>query len=207
MRWALALLLALATGVGALYWVTDGFTVLTAEGARRQAIALHAQALPDAQLVQSDGRAVSLLQDLSSDGRVAIINFFYSRCVSLCLAQGAQTERLQRAIDERGLSARVRLLSISFDPRDDAQELSSYARRMNALPGIWRFLSFTDPAQRERLLAIFGIVVVPAPLGQFEHNAAFHVVTADGRLARIVDLEDPGEALQVAQDLATRGTK
>ncbi|HUH40287.1 MAG TPA: SCO family protein [Castellaniella sp.] len=205
MRWALALLLALSTGVGALYWVTDSFTVLTAEGARRQAIALHAQALPDVQLLRADGQGVSLLQDLSSDGRVAIVNFFYSRCVSLCLAQGAQTERLQRAIDERGLSGQLRLLSISFDPRDGAPELSSYARRMHALPGIWRFLTLTDPAQRQRLLAIFGIVVVPAPLGQFEHNAAFHVVTANGRLARIIDLDDPGEALQVAQDLATRG--
>src|SRR5690606_37079211 len=158
---------------------------------RRQSIALHAQALPDVQLLQADGQAVSLLQDLSNDGRVAIVNFFYSRCMSLCLAQGAQTERLQRAIDERGLSAHLRLLSISFDPRDGAPELASYARRMNALPEIWRFLTLTDPAQRERLLAIFGIVVVPAPLGQFEHNAAFHVVTADGRLARIIDLEDP----------------
>ncbi|MER1968818.1 SCO family protein [Castellaniella sp. GW247-6E4] len=202
MRWALALLLALATGVGALYWVTAGFTALTAEDARREAVALEPRPLPDARVLAADGRTLSLLDVLSADGRVAIINFFYSRCVSLCLAQGAQTERLQRAIDEQGLAGRVRLISLSFDSRDRAPELADYARRMHARPEIWQFLSFADPAARDRLLSLFGIVVVPAPLGQFEHNAAFHVVTPGGRLARIVDLDDPGEALQAAEALA-----
>lgn len=202
MRWALALLLALAAGTGALYWVTAGFTVLTAEGARRQAVALEPRPLPDAPVIGADGRATTLLADLSADGRVAIVNFFYSRCMSLCLAQGWQTERLQRAIDERGLAARVRLLSISFDPRDGARELADYARRMHAQARTWQFLSFADPEAGARLLDLFGIVVVPAPLAQFEHNAAFHVVTPDGRLARIVDLDDPGDALQAAVDLA-----
>jgi len=202
MRWALALLLALAAGTGTLYWVTAGFTVLTAEGARRQAVALEPRPLPDAPVIGADGRATTLLADLSADGRVAIVNFFYSRCMSLCLAQGSQTERLQRAIDERDLAARVRLLSISFDPRDGARELADYARRMHAQARTWQFLSFADPEAGARLLGLFGIVVVPAPLGQFEHNAAFHVVTPDGRLARIVDLDDPGDALQAAVDLA-----
>jgi len=202
MRWALALLLALAAGAGSLYWVTAGFTALTAEDARRQAVASDPRPLPDARVLRPDGATVSLLEDLRADGRVAIVNFFYSRCESLCLAQGSQTGRLQQAIGERGLASRVRLLSISFDPRDRAHELAGYARRMDARPDVWQFLSFADPGERDRLLGIFGIVVVPAPLGQFEHNAAFHVVTPDGRLARIVDLDDPGEALRVAETLA-----
>uniref|UniRef100_UPI003341592C SCO family protein n=1 Tax=Castellaniella defragrans TaxID=75697 RepID=UPI003341592C len=207
MRWTLALLLSLFAGVGALYWGTAGFTALTAEDARRQDVALDPPSLPDAWVLGADGRTVSLREALSADGRVAIVNFFYSRCASLCLSQGVQTERLQQAIDERGLTARVRLLSISFDPRDQGRELAGYAGRMSAHPEIWRFLSFADPGGRDRLLRLFGIVVVPAPLGQFEHNAAFHVVTPDGRLARIVDLDDPGEALRVAEGLAARASR
>ncbi len=202
MRWVLALLLALLAGVGALYWVTAGFSVVTAEAARRQAVAAEPRPLPDARVLAADGTIASLLGNLSADGRVAIVTFFYSRCMSLCLAQGSQTERLQRAIVEQGLDERVRLLSISFDPRDGARELDDYAQRMKAVPRIWQFLSFVDPETRTRLLDLFGIVVVAAPLAQFEHNAAFHVVTPDGRLARILDLDEPGATLLLARQLA-----
>lgn len=202
MRWVLSLVLALAAGIGALYWQTDGFTVLTAEGARRNEVALHPRAIPDIQVLDEQGAQASLLGNLHADGRVAIVNFFYTRCMSLCLAQGSQAERLQRAIDERGLDSRVRLLSISFDPRDTATDLSRYARRMGAEDPVWQFVSIDDPTQRDRLLSLFGIIVIPAPLGEFEHNAAFHVVTADGRLARIFDLDEPGLALEAAEAMS-----
>ena len=204
MRWVCALVLALAAGIGALYGLTDGLTVLTAEAARRQDVASHPRALPTARLLAGDGHPVDLQQDLRRDGRVAIVNFFYTRCLSLCLAQGSLTERLQQAITARGLQDRIRLISLSFDPRDRAPDLARYAVRMGADSRVWQFLSFAQPAQRDAVLALFGITVVPAPLGEFEHNAAFHVVTPDGRLARILDLDDPGLALQAAESVAAR---
>jgi len=204
-RWVLALAVSLVAGIWPIWWMTDGFSVLTAEDARREAVARSPRPIPDVRVIEADGRMASLRRALEDDGRVAIVSFFYSRCTSLCLAQGSQVERLQRAIYDRGLDARVRLLSISFDPRDHARELTSYAQRMHAQPGVWQFLALPDGPQHDRLLSLFGIVVVPAPLGQFEHNAAFHVVTPQGRLARIVDLDEPGEALHVAEILAGQG--
>jgi len=202
MRWVFALVLALAAGVGALYGLSDGFTVLTAEAARRQDVAAHPRAIPTAQVLAGDGHSVDLRRDLRRDGRVAIVNFFYTRCLSLCLAQGSLTERLQQAISARGLQDRIRLISLSFDPRDHAPDLARYAVRMGADPAIWQFLSFAQPGQRDAALALFGITVVPAPLGEFEHNAAFHVVTPDGRLARVFDLDEPGLALEAAVSLS-----
>lgn len=202
MRWVASLLLAFVVGVGALYWQTDGFTALTAEAARRNEVATTPRPVPAVQVFDERGVTRPLLDDLRADGRVAIVNFFYTRCMSLCLVQGSQAERLQRAIDERGLSHRVRLLSISFDPRERAQDLARYAQRMNAEPGIWQFVSLPDTGERNRMLSLFGILVIPAPLGEFEHNAAFHVVTPDGRLARIVDMDEPGLALEAAEDLS-----
>jgi protein SCO1/2 len=204
MRWIFSLLLALALGVGALYWQTDGFTVLTAEDARRAEVAANPRPLPPAQVLDESAATRPLLDDLRDDGRVAIVNFFYTRCMSLCLVQASQMERLQRAIEERGLSRRLRLLSISFDPRERAQDLARYAVRMNAEPAVWEFVSLPEAAQRQDILALFGIIVIPAPLAEFEHNAAFHVVTPDGRLARIVDMEEPGLALAVAEELSVR---
>ncbi|MDY0309322.1 MAG: SCO family protein [Castellaniella sp.] len=205
MRWILALAVALAAGLGALYGLTDGFTVLTAEAARRQDVARNPRPIPAVQVLYGDGRIQSLNQDLRRDGRIAIVNFFYTRCLSLCLVQGSLTERLQRAIVEHGLQDRIRLISISFDPRERPSDLSRYAVRMNADPAVWQFLSFAQPAQRDAALDLFGITVVPAPLGEFEHNAAFHIVTPDGRLARVLDLDDPGLALLAAKDEAERG--
>ncbi|MBV6272876.1 SCO family protein [Alcaligenaceae bacterium CGII-47] len=202
MRWVVSLLLAFLAGGAALYWQTDGFTALTAEDARRNEIAANPRPVPAVQVFDEHGASLSLLDDLHTDGRVAIVNFFYTRCMSLCLAQGSQAQSLQRAIDERGLSHRVRLLSISFDPRERAQDLSRYAQRMNAQANVWEFLSLPDATQRAQMLSLFGIIVIPAPLGEFEHNAAFHVVTPEGRLARVVSMDEPGLALEVAQALS-----
>src|SRR5690606_11570691 len=191
MRWTLTLLLALTVGLGALYGLTDGFSVVTAESARRREVALSPRSLADAQVVDGHGRASSLRSDLQTDGRVAIVNFFYTRCISLCLAQGYVTQRLQEAILAEGLSSRVRLLSISFDPRDRAPDLSRYATGMHADPAVWQFQAFAQQRQGAAVLKQFGITVVPAVLGDFEHNAALHVVTPDGRLIRIVDIDEP----------------
>ncbi|MBV2180586.1 MAG: SCO family protein [Castellaniella sp.] len=203
MRWILSLVLALVAGIGTLYGLTDGFTVLTAEAARRQAVAAQPRPVPAAHVLDSAGGVDLLTRNLRDDGRVAIVNFFYTRCVALCLAQGSLTERLQQAIEAEGLQHRIRLISISFDPRDQARDLARYAVRMGADTAVWQFLSFTQPAQRDAVLDLFGIMVVPAPLGEFEHNAAFHIVTPDGRLARIVDLDDPGLALNAAKSFMT----
>lgn len=199
MRWVVSLILALAAGVGVLFGLTNGFTALTAETARRQDIQAHPREIPSARVLTDSGQQQSLRQLLHDDGRVAIVNFFYARCISLCLAQGSLTERLQNTIQAEGLQDKLRLISLSFDPRDDAQDLARYSVRMGADPHVWQFYTLENPTQRKAILDLFGIVVVPAPLGEFEHNAAFHVVTPDGRLVRIVDLDDPGWALKAAK--------
>jgi protein SCO1/2 len=203
-RWVLSLVLALAAGIGLLYGLTDGYTALTAETARRQAIARQPRDIPPALVRNASDQVFALGDDLRRDGRVAIVNFFYTRCMSLCLAQGSLTERLQQAIRTEGLQDRVRLISISFDLRDRPANLARYAQRMGAEADLWQFFVFAQADQRDALLDQFGIVRVPAPLGEFEHNAAFHIVTPQGRLARIVDLDEPGEALSVAAALSER---
>ena len=202
MRGLICVVLSLFIGVGVLYGLTDGFTALTAETARRQTIAATTPVVPDIQLLDQAGRVLSLHSALANDGRVAIVVFFYTRCMSLCLAQGFVTERLQNAINVSGLQSKIRLVSISFDPRDGTDDLRRYAGRMNANAAVWRFWSVPDARQRHALLSLFGITVVPAPLGEFVHNAAFHVVSSDGRLRLIVDEDEPGLALQKAQQLA-----
>ena len=161
--------------------------------------------VPDFQVVDAEGRQQALRELLARDGRVWIVDFVYTRCQTLCLSLGTVFQQLQAQVLAQGLQDRVGLLSISFDPAQDRPAaLADYARRMRMQPGAWQLLSLAEPGDRRRLLDSFGIMVVPAPLGEFEHNAALHLVTADGRLVQILGLEQGTQALALAQALAQR---
>jgi protein SCO1/2 len=114
---------------------------------------------------------------------------------------------MQQALQARGLAHKIRLLSISFDNRDGQPDLAAYAQHMHAQPTVWRFAQVVDVKERAALLQAFGITVVPAPLGEYQHNAAFHLLTPDGRLVRIVDYDRAETALDYAVSLARRGRR
>lgn len=198
MKSVFTVVLILMLGGWATFAQTDGFTVLTTETARRTRIAQHPVEIPTANVWLAAGQTADLGTALAADQRVAIVNFMFTRCISVCLAMGTEFQQLQNEIKSRGLEDRVRLVSISFDPDDTPKWLARYQDRMDADPDIWQAVSVVDDAERQALLDTFGIVVVPAPLGQFEHNTAYHVVTPAGRLARIVDINKAAFALHYA---------
>src|SRR3546814_8005476 len=80
---------------------------------------------------------------------------------------------------------KVYLLSISFDPADTPLQLARYAQSLHADASLWQFAVMPDSAQRTAVLDAFGIMVVPAPMKQFAHNAAYYLVEPDGRSQRI----------------------
>jgi len=205
-RTAIATALVGVAGFAAFAGLTRGFTVLTSEAARRDAIEALPVAVPVLQGVDQAGRRHALFADIESKGlrpRVTIVDFIYTRCAGVCSALGGSYQQLQAEIRARHLEDRVRLVTVSFDPQHDTpQTLAAYAQQMRADAGVWTLVSPQRPAQLPSLLAAFGIVVVPAPMAQFQHNAAFHVLDLQGRLARIVDLDDPRGALEAALSLS-----
>jgi protein SCO1/2 len=207
MRMIMAIFLVFVIGAGAIYRVTDGLRVVTSEQARRLSIAEHPRKIPDTAIQFERGSIVSLSHALDSDGRVTIVNFIYTRCNAICSVMSTQFQQLQDAICANGLSNSVRLLSISFDPEDAPEQLAAYAMRMHAQPDLWRFTSVPDATQRAALLNAFGITVILAPLGAFEHNAAFHIVTRDGRLSHVVDYDSPDTVMALAAIAARKATK
>lgn len=194
-----ASLLVLLIGLGGLLYATEGGRAYTTETLRRTAVDRAPQSIPDLQLVDDSGRHLSLHAMLAGDGRVRIVDFIYTRCQTVCTSLASVTQRLQADILAHQLQSRVAVLSISFDPvSDDPPALKAYAQRLRMDPSVWQAVSLAQPSDRRRLLDAFGIMVVPAPLGEFEHNAALHIVDASGRLVRIVDADAPGEALAAA---------
>ena len=53
----------------------------------------------------------------------------------------------------------------------------------------WRFARVRDARDLAPLLRAFGIIVIPDAGGDFQHNAAVHLLDAEGRLARVLDLD------------------
>ena len=205
---ALAVLLA---GLAVLWWATHGGQGFTTEALRRQQIEQHPQLIAPFALTTSGGKNTQLSTQrstqrnthlstlLAADKKVWLVDFVYTRCQTVCSALGSVYQQLQAQIEARGLEKTVGLLSISFDPaNDDASRLADYAARMQMNPAVWQIATLSDWQDRRRLLDEFGIMVIPAPLGEFEHNAALHLVNSQGVLVKIMDYLDYATALDVA---------
>ena len=205
-RTSLASALLLVCGWGAATWLTDGFQVWTDEGARRLEVALQPVPAPRVMAQGPDVGTLELPQLLARHGGVTIVDFFYTRCLTVCRTLGGSFQQLQDALQadaQAGRPSGVRLLSISVDgARDDPAALKIYAQGLKAEPDLWRFVRVPDPAQQQVLLRRLGVVVVPGGRGDFEHNAALLVFDARGRMVRVFDLAEQQLALDYARHLA-----
>jgi protein SCO1/2 len=145
----------------------------------------------------------------SDGGTPTIVDFIYTRCVSVCTTLGSVFQQMQASIiqeRDRTGAINVRLMSISFDPdRDDAGALAAYASRLRADPRIWRFGRTADAADTRTLLDRFQVTVIPDGLGGYEHNAALLVIDGRGRLIRVFDYAEMETALAFARSRPARG--
>lgn len=174
---------------------TRGFRVWTTDTARAVDVAAHPMAVPRVALVDAQ-RAPQSIADAS---RATIVDFVYTRCVTLCGTLGATYQQLQADIVRRGVADRVRLLTISFDPAWDTPErLQYYAIAMHPDPAVWTIATLSDTNQLEGLLRTFGIRVIPDSAGGFVHNAALHVVNPAGQLVAILPIDARDDAIDAA---------
>lgn len=189
MRAALATALVAAMWAAALWWGTDGGAALTTEAARRLDIAVAPRLLPDVTLHDQTGATVTLS---AYRGAPVVLNFVYTTCSDICLTLGTAFEQLDAT-----LPAGARLLSISFDPRDDTERLGWFADRHGASAPRWRVAGIAGDRARSALLDRAGVVVIPDGIGGYVHNAGLYLVDAQGRLTAVFNPEDT-EGLRAA---------
>ena len=203
-----ATIAVLMMGLLVLWAATAGGQSFTTETLRRQQVSAMPQRIAAFDVITASGEKTSLNALLAAGNKVWLVDFVYTRCQTVCSALGGIYQQLQAQIEAEGLQAQVGLLSISFDPaNDDAAALKTYSERLRINPAVWQVATLSRWQDRRRLLNAFGIMVLPAPLGEFEHNAALHVVTSDGRLISIIDYGDYKSALQAAMAAAVATRK
>jgi protein SCO1/2 len=189
----------LALGLAGLLQATAQGNAFTTESLRRTEVAQAPRWVPELAVHDAEGKPSTLRHLVAEGGGVWVVDFVYTGCQTVCSTLGSVFQRLQQQIQQRGLEGKVSLMSVSFDPAHDTPEsLKAYRDRMRMDPAIWRVVTLSSPLDRRELLDAFGIMVIPAPLGEFEHNAALHIVTGRGMLVRIIDYDDATFALETA---------
>lgn len=202
----LCLGLVFALVVGLAGW-THGFEAWTFDGRRQaqvQAGELRARAVP---LRASDGSVRRLWGDGDAAPAAYLVDFVYTRCLSVCRALGSEYQRMQRALDSRPASQPtlrgVHLVSISFDvDHDDPARLARYAAEMRADAAYWTLAVPATHDDARALLRSLAVVVVPDGEGGFVHNGAIHLLDARGQLRGLFEFDQWPQALEAAHRLA-----
>ena len=208
-RTAVAVAIVTITSYAAAHWLTHDFQIWTAEDARRTDIAMRPVMAPPVLMDGPGIRDQSLAELFSDGGTPTIVDFIYTRCVSVCTTLGSVFQRMQTDImqeRDRTGAVNVRLMSISFDPdHDNTDALTAYASRLRADPRIWHFIRAATAADTRTLIDRFQVTVIPDGLGGYEHNAALLVIDSRGRLIRVFDYAEMETALAFARSRPTRG--
>ena len=99
--------------------------------------------LRDVPLLDQGGKGVRLAQEVIGN-RIAVVNFIYTTCTTVCPVSSATFQQLQQKLGAR-LGKEVVLVSVTVDPlRDTPQRLREYAGRYQAREG-WVWLTGAKP--------------------------------------------------------------
>ena len=74
--------------------------------------------------------------------RLRIVDFFFTRCPTICPIMSSQMARLQAQLIERGMQNDILLLSHSVDPEHDTPlMLQEYGQKLGRNPAVWELLT------------------------------------------------------------------
>ncbi len=148
--------------------------------------------IPAWSLIDQNGRVAT--NDLVN-GKVYVADFFFTRCGTICPKLSSQISRVQRIFEDNDA---IRFVSFSVDPEHDKPaQLAEYARKYEAIPGKWYFL--TGPKADIYRLAMKGFFLPAVDAGimnnqtpdeTFVHSEKLVLVDKDGIVRGFYDGTD-----------------
>lgn len=143
--------------------------------------------VPDTPLIDQDDRRITL-KDFA--GSATALTFIYTRCPlpQYCPLMDRRFAEVQALVaKDPALAGKVRLLSVSFDPKfDRAAVLRRHAETLKADTGVWTFAT-AEEAVVDRFAARFGVNVIRESNGTITHNLRTAVIDASGRVTALLD--------------------
>ena len=189
----------LLIGFFILGFATDFGRSFTTESYRRHQIARQPAEIPNLMLLNMQGGQERLSDSIRKDGRFVLLDFFYTSCKTICIAQASIFDSIQEKIKLKHLENKVRLISISFDPEhDDVEAIKKYSQKIAADKSVWNIYTLQNLNDLDLLLDNFGIYVIKIPpFNDLDHNASLHLIDPQGRLIQISNLEDVDELFSI----------
>ena len=139
------------------------------------------------------------------EGRVKIVDYFFTHCPTICPIMSSQLARTQHWLKDHNLDKEVMLLSHSVDPvRDTPARLKTYATQLGADTTSWKFLT----GDKEDLYdqARFGYYLTAlesdTAAGGFFHSDAFVLVDRENRIRGLYDGTSTAEVDAMMLDAA-----
>jgi protein SCO1/2 len=144
------------------------------------------QSVMDAPLVDQDNKP---RQFSSFKGHRLAVTFIYTRCPlpDFCPLMDKHFAAIQKTIMSTPALGDVRLLTVTLDPAFDRPAiLKAYARRREADPAVWTFLT-GEPAEVNQFATQFGLYVEHNPQNAIDitHNLRTAVIDPEGRLVTV----------------------
>lgn len=155
--------------------------------------------VPEFSFTSQTGETVTR-EDLA--GSIWVADFIFTRCPNPCPIMSDRMQELQEAIKKKG--GNVRLVTVTVDPEHDTPEvLAAYAKRYDADPSLWKFLTGEPEAIREFVTRGMLQPLAKDPANVPVHSQRFLVVDSEGILRSYHDLDDPELLPKLLMDIGT----
>jgi protein SCO1/2 len=143
------------------------------------------QTVPDTTFVDQDGKGRTFG---GYRGTFVVMTFIYTKCPlpTFCPLMDRHFVTLQKPLKDDPAFAKVRLVTVSFDPLTDTPPvLKEHATRLNADLSRWTFLT-GDRDEVDKFAARFGVSVSRAMNDprDITHNLRTVIIDGEGRLVR-----------------------
>ena len=141
----------------------------------------------------------------SVEGKVKIVDYFFTHCPTICPIMSSQLARTQQWLKTHDLDKEVTLLSHSVDPmRDTPERLKEYATRLGADTTSWKFLTGDKDELYDQ--ARFGYYLTAlqsdTAAGGFFHSDTFVLVDRENRIRGLYDGTSTAEVDAMMTDAA-----
>src|SRR5690554_4194340 len=135
--------------------------------------------IPDFSFVAQDSSRVGREQ---MEGKITIVDFFFTSCPSICPIMSNEMERVQDAFRKED---NVQIYSITIDPDyDTPDQLAEYSLKYNASPDKWHFLNGPKEQTYDLVRCGFALPIVDGHDNpdDFVHSDKFILVDGQGRI-------------------------
>lgn len=156
--------------------------------------------VPPFSFVDMNGRPFT---EADTKGRITVVDFFFTRCGTICPKMSGQMQQLQLKLDDPAYDD-VMFLSHTVDPEHDTPEvLKAHARMLQADSARWKFLTGAKAdiylqGAEGYFLATREDVMAP---GGFLHSNMFVLVDKDRHIRGFYDGTSTEEVNELLSDL------